>query len=132
MFYTFSFNDDFFYDLNNNVSREEFIKIENFIIHSFCEKENVFYSGSSKIIDRNKGKNGNNSDLLDNFLNNFEIREFGPFTDKPNNIIDFGFCGEKKKIDAFPLESKWKMTASPGINSAGRNSCEINLPCGPW
>ena len=98
MFYTFSFNDDFFDDLNNNVSREEFIKIENFIIHNFCEKENVFYSGSSKIIDKNKGKNGNNSDLLDNFLNDFEIREFGPFTDKPNNIIDFGFCGEKKKI----------------------------------
>ena len=30
------------------------------------------------------------------FLNNFEIREFGPFTDKPNNIIDFGFVVKKK------------------------------------
>ena len=99
MIYTYTFTNKFFEDMRNNISSDQILDVIDFLKIYIQSKENLHYCGSEDIFDQNFGKNGNNSQTLDHFINNFfQTSAISNFLNKPKNA-DIIFHGNNEEIE---------------------------------
>ena len=111
MIYTYSFTNKFFEDMRDNISSDQILDVIDFLKINVQSKENLHYSGSEKIFNKNYGKNGKNSSILDHFINNFFTSAISIFLNK-ENLTDIIFCGNNEEIE----EDFFKINCNKIIN----------------
>ena len=98
MIYTYSFTNEFFEDMRNNINSNQILDVIDFLKINIQSKENLHYCGSEDIYE-NYGKNGDNAQPLDHFINSFfQTSARSNFLNKEKNT-DIIFYGNNEKVN---------------------------------
>ena len=98
MIYTYLFTDKFFEDLRSNINSEQILHIIDFFKINFQTKENLHYCGTEDNLGNNFGVSGDNSEILNQFINSFhQTGALSNFLNK-KDTADFIFCGNNEQI----------------------------------
>lgn len=98
MIYTYLFTDKFFEDLRSNINSEQILHIIDFFKINFQAKENLHYCGTEDNLGNNFGVSGDNSEILNQFINSFhQTGALSNFLNK-KDTADFIFCGNNEQI----------------------------------
>ncbi len=102
MIYTYSLNNEFISEFDNEYTASESIKIDQFIRDIFFKKENIYFCGTRDFSEKyGNVKNGLTNSLIQSFNN-----ELGPLENQSKKGIDFGLSGKKNKIGNMSITCK--------------------------